>query len=138
MVLVATGAVLVVVERSVLTDQLDETLAADADREITSMQTAGGPVLDPSADDEAVAQIVTVDGTVVTATPGLAADEPVAPAPDGSDHVVRTIDGPGDRAGSYRVASRRFDASGRELVVHVAAPLDDVATPWAHCSSPSR
>jgi signal transduction histidine kinase len=125
-VLVATAAVVVVVQRRVLTDQLNETLAADAAREVTSMNATGSPVLDPSADDDAVAQIVTVDGTVVAATRGLAAREAIAAAPSGDGLVITTVDGPGDRVGSYRVASRRFEHAGRQLVVHVAAPLDDI------------
>jgi signal transduction histidine kinase len=126
MVLVATAAAVVVIQRRVLTDQLDETLAADADREITSMGTTGRPALDPSADDEAVVQILTVDGTVVAATGGFTAGGPIAPTPEGSNRVFRTIDGPGERTGPYRVTSRPFEAGGRRLVVHVAAPLDDV------------
>jgi signal transduction histidine kinase len=103
LVLVATGAVLVFIQRRVLIDQLDEALAADAGRIITAMERGEDPPLQPVTDDEAVAQIETAAGTVVAASPGFAdADE------------------------SYRVVSRPFTVSGRELVVHVAAPVDDV------------
>ncbi len=118
-VLVVTGVVLVVVQRRVLTDQLDETLAADADRVVTSMATGLEPDLRVSADDDAVAQIVTTDGRVIFANPPTIGGTPIAPTPEGPDPVTRTIDG-------QRVVSDRFEADGQDLVVHVAAPLDDV------------
>jgi signal transduction histidine kinase len=120
LVLVVAGAVLVVVQRRVLTDQLDETLTADADRVVASIETEGEPDLRMSTDDDAVAQIVTADGEVIfaTATP-TATQGPIVSAPEGTGHVARTISG-------ERVVSRRFESGGRDLVVHVAAPLDDV------------
>ncbi len=118
LVLVVTGAVLVVVQRRVLTEQLDETLAADADRAVASMTPGLEPDLDVSADDDGVAQIVTTDGRVIfSTTPPV--EGTIAPAPEGRDAVTRTLDG-------QRVVSRRFAADGQELIVHVAAPLDDV------------
>jgi signal transduction histidine kinase len=117
-VLVVTGVVLVVVQRRVLTDQLDETLTADADRVVASMATGFEPDLQVSADDDAVAQIVTSDGRVIFAsTPTI--ETTLAPTPEGPDPVTRTIEG-------QRVVSDQFEADGQDLVVHVAAPLDDV------------
>ena len=100
-VLVVAGAVLVVVQRRVLTDQLDETLVADADRIVASMDGGSEPDLRVSADDDAVAEVVPAD------------------APAGTATVVRTTAG-------RRVVSRPFELDGRQLVVHVSAPLDDV------------
>jgi signal transduction histidine kinase len=117
-VLIVTGVVLVVVQRRVLTDQLDETLTADADRIIASMATESEPDLQVSADDDAVAQIVTGDGRVIFANPSTIGT-PIAPTPGGPDPVARTIAG-------QRVVSDRFEADGEDLAVHVAAPLDDV------------
>jgi signal transduction histidine kinase len=117
-VLIVTGVVLVVVQRRVLTDQLDETLTADADRIIASMATGSEPDLQVSADDDAVAQIVTGDGRVIFANPSTIGT-PIAPTPRGPDPVARTIAG-------QRVVSDRFEADGEDLAVHVAAPLDDV------------
>jgi signal transduction histidine kinase len=117
-VLIVTGVVLVVVQRRVLTDQLDETLTADADRIIASMATESEPDLQVSADDDAVAQIVTGDGRVIFANPSTIGT-PIAPTPRGPDPVARTIAG-------QRVVSDRFEADGEDLAVHVAAPLDDV------------
>ncbi len=54
-----------------------------------------------STDDDAVAEVVPAD------------------APAGTATVVRTSSG-------RRVVSRPFELDGRQLVVHVAAPLDDV------------
>jgi signal transduction histidine kinase len=117
-VLVVTGVVLIVVQRRVLTDQLDETLTADAGRIVASMTTGSEPDLQVSADDDAVAQIVTSAGRVIFANPPTFGT-PIAPTPEGPDPVVRTNAG-------QRVVSDRFRAGGQELVVHVAAPLDDV------------
>jgi signal transduction histidine kinase len=100
-VLVAAGAVLVAVQRRVLTEQLDETLVADAGRIVASMAGGGEPDLHVSADDDAVAEVVPAGAPAPTAT------------------VVRTN-------GGRRVVSRPFEVDGRELVVHVSAPLDDV------------
>jgi signal transduction histidine kinase len=117
-VLIVTGVVLVVVQRRVLTDQLDETLTADTDRIVASMATGSEPDLQASADDDAVVQIVTGDGRVIFANPSTIGT-PIAPTPDGPDPVTRTTAG-------QRVVSDRFEADGQDLVVHVAAPLDDV------------
>ena len=125
LVLVVTGVVLVVVQRGVLTDKLDETLIADANRVIAS--TSGGAAIAAlSADDEAVAQVVTLDGRVVDASNQAIEDAPIAATPPGAAPRFGTIDGPLEGTGSYRVVSRRFTADGQDLVVHVAAPLDDV------------
>jgi signal transduction histidine kinase len=125
-VLVVTGLVLLVVQRGVLTDKLDESLTADAERVIASTTGGGEPIDALSADDEAVAQIVTLDGTVVAASNPAVAGGAIAAAPRGAAPSFGTIDGPLEGTGSYRVLSRRFVAHGRDLVVHVAAPLDDV------------
>jgi signal transduction histidine kinase len=125
-VLVVAAVVVVAAQRAVLMDTLDEALTADANRVVASFEGEGS--INPlSTDDEAVAQIVAVGGTVLDASTAAIADEPIAPAPTGTAAVVRTIDGPLEGAGHYRVVSRSFTTDGRELVVHVAAPLDDVA-----------
>ncbi len=49
----------------------------------------------------------------------MAAQGPIAPAPEGTGQVAHTVSG-------QRVVSQRFQSDGRDLVVHVAAPLDDV------------
>jgi signal transduction histidine kinase len=118
-VLVVTCVVLVVVQRRVLTDQLDETLTADAHRVVASMATGFEPDLQVSADDDAVAQIVTSDGRVIFVSTPRIEGTTIAPTPEGPDPVTRTIEG-------QRVVSDRFEADGQYLVVHVAAPLDDV------------
>ena len=124
-VLVAASVVLVVVQRRVLTDQLDETLAADSARIVAAF---GGDarLLQPGTDDEAVAQIVTLDGEVVASTRGLVAAGPIAATPVREAAAVGSIAAPDGSGASYRVVSRRFEHGGRQLVIHVAAPVDDV------------
>jgi signal transduction histidine kinase len=119
LVLVVAGAVLVVVQRRVLTDQLDEALAADAARVIAPMEAGAEPDLRVSTDDEAVAQIVTADGEVLFVSTPAIASELIATPPAEATAVTRTISG-------QRVVSQQFQSGGRDLVVHVAAPLDDV------------
>ena len=83
---------------------------------------------EPAVDDDAVAQVV-VSGEVVTTDSDVT--QPLAPAPDGSSGT-RTAESVPDEDGAFRVASQRLDDDGT-VVVHVAAPLDDVEEstgPW--------
>ena len=133
-VLVVTAVGLVAVQRRALTDSLDESLAAEARAIADDAAAPGGPGPDldpPAIDDDAVAQVV-VDGEVVEASRPDLRQQPLAPPPEGTTavHTVDSVPG-GDgafRVASRRVASRRVERSdGAPAVVHVAAPLDDVA-----------
>jgi signal transduction histidine kinase len=125
-VLVLTGIALVVAQRQVLTEKLDESLVLDAAAIEADIATDPSPgALAPVGDDDGVAQVVDSDGDVIAATTNAAGEPPIAAVPDG-DQVVRTVDGlPTDDA-PFRVVSRRVEGPDGPLVIHVAAPLDDV------------
>jgi signal transduction histidine kinase len=127
-VLVVTGGALVLNQRRVLTEDLDDTLAEWAS-DLAAGAEAGDlpPTFDPVGDDDAVAQVVEADGGVVAATPGDADRLPLVPvAPPGDDGGgARTVDLAVDDEGPepYRVVAR---PAGTATVL-VASPLDDVA-----------
>lgn len=124
-VLVVAAFALLTVQRRSLIEQLDESLAADIDQLLRAVDQSDGrdepQLLAPVGDDDAVAQVVTLDGRVVAATANVANRPPIDEAP--SDEAASTIDGVDDDE-PLRLVSRRDDERG--LVVHVAAPLDDI------------
>jgi signal transduction histidine kinase len=126
-VLVATGVGLVVAQRRVLTENLDESL----DQEGAALADAWArdqvpSVLAPVGDDDALAQVV-VGGDVVRSTANAAGAPPLLPPSAGDELGVRTVDGaPTDEGEAFRVASRPVDGPGGAGSVHVAAPIDDI------------
>lgn len=121
-VLVVTAFALLASQRKVLTSNLDEALRTHASAIAESASTAGVPtVMRPWVDDDAIAQIATDDGTVLGATANFTDALALPPPPDDTiDHVRTERLIPDEPA--YRIASVRHD----RLVVHVAAPLDDI------------
>jgi signal transduction histidine kinase len=121
-VLVMTAFALVATQRRLLTDNLDEALAAQADELVraTSGPNSSNP-LPPRGDDDQIAQVVGNDGRVISASANYSSQPPLPPPPGGVAQHVRTtalLLGEPD----YRLLSRR---SGQE-VVHVASPIDDI------------
>jgi signal transduction histidine kinase len=126
-VLAGTSVALVVMQRRVVTASIDETLSDHADAiERVAGALPPGSVLPDVGEEEAVAQVVTLGGEVVAASSNLAGASAVAPAPTG-DKSYREIEPiPPDDA-EQRLHSRRITtADGRQLVIHVAKPLDDL------------
>jgi signal transduction histidine kinase len=126
-VLVATGVALVVTQRRLLTENLDETLEQGASA-LADDVTAGTPLpatLAPVGDDDAVAQVV-VGGEVVASTRNLVGEPRLAePAEDAT--VVRTVDGlPTDEDEEFRLVSRQAVGPDGPADIYVAAPLDDI------------
>ncbi len=127
-VLTVTGAALVVAHRRILTGNLDEALAAQAGAIAASAATGPLPAtLVPGTDDDGIGQVVDAGGRVLAATPGDEGPAPIADPPAGATDRRTIDDVPGDPGVSYRVFSRRADGPGGPLVVHTAAPLDDIA-----------
>jgi len=120
-VLAVAAAVLVTTQRRVLTGHLDDTLSTLAAELAESLH--GGPVADPllpRGDDDGIAQ-VTAGDTVVAATANYRGRPALPPPPPGPVEAVRTVALlPGEP--EFRVVSRRAG----DIVVHVAAPVDDV------------
>lgn len=153
LVLVVAGFALVAAQRSQLTAGVDRSLAQAAD-DLADQAERGtfATELPDLLDDDAVAQVVAADGTVLAASEDLAGAPAIAPAPADGDESATTItatwdDGDGDR---WRVESRSVRADDgsdgsdddgsddgedggdgsdddRQLVVHVALPVDEVA-----------
>ncbi len=124
-VLVGAAASLVTAQRRQLTGAIDVTLTQRAD-DLTALIAAGGtlPSTLPASGDSTVAQIVSTEGTVLAASPGLS--EPVMHGlPDGATQAIRTVpirrfDDP------FRLLTRRVSADSGAVLLHVGANLDDV------------
>lgn len=127
-VLIATGVALVAQQRSVLNEQLDEALAADADRLAASPEVGQvGTELVVTGDDDAVAQIATPSGEVLASSPNLTDTSPLGETPGTDGDMFATTSRIGTDDTEYRLLSRRvLAADGQTLVVHVASPRDDI------------
>lgn len=137
-VLVVTAVGLVVAQRGLLTDSLDDTLGQRAD-DLQGLLAAGefpsGPraaqaarqallagALAAGSDDDVTAQLVGGDGAVVTASPPLAGAPALIEPPAGREQIVTR----GDLAGAdgeFRVLSRRVEGGA---ALHVLGNLEDV------------
>ena len=126
-VLAGTSVALVVLQRRVITENIDESLSHQADLlQAQASFLAVGTALPQDGDDEAAAQVVDLDGRVLAASENLYGAPPVADPPDGRNRY-RNIDQLGREDERQRLLSRRFTTSGgEELVLHVARPLDDL------------
>ena len=108
--------------RAVLVANLEESLAQAAADLVADDSTQ--PALIGFGDDDAAFQVF-VDGRLVRSSANLDGAPPIGPTPSGAA-VVRTVDGlPHDSAG-FLVRSQRSTGDGGEVVVHVAAALDDI------------
>lgn len=127
-VLVAAGVGLVVAQRRLLTQNLDDTLGQRADDIASLVANRPTSPLPGSSDDDTIAQVVSADGQVITASPVIAGDPPLADAPAADlRESLRTIDELPVDDDPFRVLSRWTDGPGGAVVIHVAGPLDDVA-----------
>jgi signal transduction histidine kinase len=119
-VLVAMAIVLLVSQRHVLVANLDESLATHNDA-LAADYARGGldPHLPAAGDDDAIAQVVGADGTVLAASENFLGRPPL-PAPSTTDQArtARLLEG----EPKYRVVSHRR----ADVVIHTAAPLDDL------------
>ncbi|MGH9138370.1 MAG: ATP-binding protein, partial [Acidimicrobiales bacterium] len=126
--LVIAGIALVVAQRRLLTENVEEGIEQAADSIEAAVEDDGMPaVLGGFGDDDTVAQVVTPSGEVVAATANVEGLPPIADAPpDGDRQQQRTVDDiPADDA-PFRVLSRRVDGQDGTMIVHVGATLDDV------------
>jgi signal transduction histidine kinase len=127
-VLVAASIALVVAQRRLLTENLDDALEQRAG-EIESLVTDGRltSVL-TGIDEDTVAQVVTADGEVLAATPNFTGQpvmaRPVAASPP------RTIEelpvDPPHATDRYRLLVTEADGSGGPTYVYIAGLLEDV------------
>jgi signal transduction histidine kinase len=145
-VLALTAVGLVVTQRRVLTDNLDESLQQEAAAIADDWSTGQMPsTLAPVGDDDAFAQLVDDDGRVVS-TANAAGAPPLRSPASGDDDTgddtaegddargdadeegsVRTVDGaPTGEDEAFRVVTRTVDGPLGEALLHVGAPLDDI------------
>jgi signal transduction histidine kinase len=130
-VLAAAGVGLVVTQRRVLTESLDESLGEEAAAIAATLESGRVPAtLGPVGDDDAVGQVV-VGGAVVAATANATGAPPLAGPPASGGESARTIDGaPIGEDERFRLVTRGVEgvdrSPGGTADVLVAAPLDDI------------
>jgi signal transduction histidine kinase len=108
--------------RAVLVGNLEESLSQATADLLTDDSTQ--PALIGFGDDDAAFQVF-VDGRLVRASANLDGAPPIGPTPSGAA-VVRTVDGLPHDSGDFLVRSQRSAGDGGDVVVHVAAALDDI------------
>ncbi len=121
-VLILTSVALLTSQRRFLVDNLDESLRAH-NVELAN-RADGGAFRSPlvaRGDDDAFAQVVGADGTVVASTANFV-DQPALAGPrEGTDSSFRSTR-PLAGQPEYRILSRRVG----NIVVHTGSPLDDI------------
>jgi signal transduction histidine kinase len=127
-VLGASGVGLVVAQRHFLVRDLENALRQRADDLEELVAADRVPARLGAVADDTATQVVTLDGSVVAASPNLDdASRPIAPAPArGRREVLRTVDELPVDDDSFRVLSRRVETSNGARVVHVAGSLDEI------------
>jgi signal transduction histidine kinase len=113
-VLTIAGTSLVLAQRAMLTEGLDESLVQRADEVARAVRAGRTATLGDLRSDDAIVQVVGPDGTVVTSLPASAPR-----LPNGADTGLRTVDLP---AGPARLLTRPV---GQDTLL-VAGALDDV------------
>lgn len=127
LMLTFTGVILVLAQRHVLIDGVDNSLRQRAD-EVVSL----GPEEWPSRrwatpnDEDNVVQVLDVDGRVVTQSANVPADYgPLVAPPSGSRDAFRERHVPVDED-EFRLLSRRVTIERHVYVVHVGATIDEI------------
>ena len=122
LVLVVTALALTLVQRRLLTDNLDESLISHsvAVESAIGREPLDAPLLS-QGDDDAVAQVVRDGGAVIAATANLVAAAALPALSPQHDQQIRSMRLPTDDA-RYRVLSRRSGS----LTIHTGATVDDI------------
>jgi signal transduction histidine kinase len=125
-VLVVTGTGLVIAERRLLTDNVEEAVTQRADQLANLL--AGGRLPATLEDSEGtLSQVVTADGHVLAASASIAGASPIGgPPAAGRTEAFRTVDGLPTDTVRFRLLTRRVQGPGGTVLVHVAGALDDV------------
>jgi signal transduction histidine kinase len=128
-VLAVTGVLLVLAQKRLLTNNLEEAVtdrADDLQRQVERDRVP--PTLSVLGDDDDLAQVVVLPDDVVASTPNVAGRPPVAdPPPEETTQTVRTIDHFVIDDAPFLLLSRRVDGPDGPAVIYVAAALDDIA-----------
>ncbi len=119
-VLLVTAAALLVTQQRVLTANLDDSLETAAADLAQTHRTGTLPRLLPThIDDDAITQVVTLDGVVLAANARFT-NQPALPPPT-ADHDLRTVSLFPAEPG-YRLYSQRAG----DVIIHTGAPIDDI------------
>jgi signal transduction histidine kinase len=125
-VLVTTGIGLVVAQRRLLTENLDDTIRQRAD-DLGTLVTSGRVPRTLTSTEDVLVQIATPGGDVLAASPNIAGAPPIGQPPAaGQTEALRTVERPRIAADAFRLLSRRVGGRDQTVVLQVAAPLDDV------------
>jgi signal transduction histidine kinase len=127
LVLGASGAAIVLIQRQQLMANLDDALEQRAD-DIADAVAAGDdahPHLANTNDEDRLAQLVALDGTIVAATPNLAGHPPVA-REEVSGQTIGTVDDLPVEDDTFRLLSRRIVTPQGPAVLYVAENTDDL------------
>jgi signal transduction histidine kinase len=120
-VLLLAAVALLVSQRRILTQNLDEILATNS-HNIEQAHTMGdldNPIVH-QGDEDAIAQLVDSDGQVLASTSNFVA-QPALTTPGPNETAYRTLRLPIDES-NYRLMSRSVGG----VVIHTATPIDDV------------
>lgn len=127
-VLIVAAVAVLAVQRQQLTDSLDTRLSQRADE--LALLARGGDIpgsLSGRTDEDSVAQIVTLDGDVLSQSPNIHRTRPMAdPRSVRRSSSPRTAMLPIDAEDPFRFVARRVDTPNGVRVVLVAGNLDDV------------
>jgi signal transduction histidine kinase len=121
LVLLASSAALVAVQRANLTSTLDAALTQRA-ADVVAQLDRFGPDVETGDTPEQFMQLVSLDGMVLASSPNLAGAGglDLSGGPDGAD-TIRTVEGLPVDDDSFRVLSRRIDGFG---TLHVGTSAD--------------
>ena len=119
-VMLCAGLVLTIVQHRLLTDNLDEILQSQSENIERAFLAGSMPrVLEQQGSDDAIAQVVYADQTVLASTENMSG-QPALDPPNG-DRQRRTTNLPIDES-QYRLLSRRVG----DVVIHTGTPSDDI------------
>lgn len=132
-VLALAGLSLVIVQRALLTDSLDEALTQRADDIVALLSEASPPDEFSQGAREGFAQLVDESGDVAAATPNLRGFSALRIAIEPDERVtMQTVEGLEVDDDRFRVLSRRLDGIG---ILHVGTTYDVVSESTAVLTS---
>ncbi|MFQ5556046.1 MAG: hypothetical protein ACE5GB_00800 [Acidimicrobiales bacterium] len=127
LVLGATSALAVEIQRRELIANVDHSLELRADEILADLASGGDPDVvfaNRNAEDRLI-QLVDDDGRVIAASPNLAGLTAVAPSPPGAERSFR-VDSLPIEDDAFRMLSRRVETPEGPAVLHVAENIDDL------------
>jgi signal transduction histidine kinase len=123
-VLIVASVGLVVSQRRLLTENLDESITSRADEIEALVEKGEVPrTITGLGEDDAVAQVV-VGTRVIATTANVAGKRPVGPPP--GRQRLHTVTGLPHDGAAFRLLSRRVEGPDGPAVLHVAGALDDI------------